>query len=313
MGTDANTVPELGRDLSRRLWRHVPHDGFMLSGQDPITGAGCFLTEEHGYGGEYFHRLQLDDVQGRSEQPFSRLIEGPVPIATMNSGQPGFGDELRLALIHGGIAWGTLILLRESGRPSFSADELAHARQLVVPLALTVKAFVTRTAPRPRRSAAAPGVIVVGQDDRIKTATPTGRDWLRACVPYLDLPDDEALAITVWNLTFAARHGSGAALSRIPAAEGWIGLRAQLLGDSGEVAITVQAATAEVLLPAVAAWYGITRRERSVVEQALEGAPAKQIARHLDLSPHTVNDHFKAVYRKLGVHSREELVAVLSG
>ncbi|MCA1672863.1 MAG: helix-turn-helix domain-containing protein, partial [Actinobacteria bacterium] len=31
-----------------------------------------------------------------------------------------------------------------------------------------------------------------------------------------------------------------------------------------------------------------------MIEQALEGLPAKQIARHLHLSQHTVNDHFKA-------------------
>jgi DNA-binding CsgD family transcriptional regulator len=79
----------------------------------------------------------------------------------------------------------------------------------------------------------------------------------------------------------------------------------------GEVAITTQPASAEVLLPAVAARHDITRREQTVIEQALEGLPTKQIARHLDLSQHTVNDHFKAIYRKIGVTSREELMTRL--
>ncbi|MGW1759388.1 LuxR C-terminal-related transcriptional regulator [Streptomyces mirabilis] len=65
------------------------------------------------------------------------------------------------------------------------------------------------------------------------------------------------------------------------------------------------------LLPAVAAWYGITPREREVVRHALEGLAAKSIARRLELSQHTVNDHLGAVYRKLGVSGREELFACL--
>ncbi|EPH40393.1 putative transcriptional regulatory protein UhpA [Streptomyces aurantiacus JA 4570] len=75
--------------------------------------------------------------------------------------------------------------------------------------------------------------------------------------------------------------------------------------------VTLQPAPAADLLPALARWYGISRRERMVVEHALEGRAVKQIARSMDLSPHTVNDHFKAVYRKTGVTSREELIACL--
>ncbi|MEU8030754.1 helix-turn-helix transcriptional regulator [Streptomyces sp. NPDC049099] len=55
----------------------------------------------------------------------------------------------------------------------------------------------------------------------------------------------------------------------------------------------------------------MTRRERGVLELALEGLPATQIARRLRLSPHTVNDHFKAIYRKTGVTCREELISGL--
>ncbi|MFI9249075.1 helix-turn-helix transcriptional regulator [Streptomyces sp. NPDC053069] len=73
----------------------------------------------------------------------------------------------------------------------------------------------------------------------------------------------------------------------------------------------MQPAPADLLLPVVAAWYGITRREHGVLELALEGLPAQQIARRLSLSLHTVNDHFKAVYRKTRVTCREELISGL--
>ncbi|MYY83115.1 LuxR family transcriptional regulator [Streptomyces sp. SID335] len=80
---------------------------------------------------------------------------------------------------------------------------------------------------------------------------------------------------------------------------------------TGDTVVTLQPAAPTELLPALAQWYGISPRERTVIEQALQGLAAKQIARRLNLSPHTVNDHFKAVYRKTGVTGREELIACL--
>ena len=77
--------------------------------------------------------------------------------------------------------------------------------------------------------------------------------------------------------------------------------------------VTIQPAPAGLLLPALARWYDITPKERVVLDQARRGLPAKQIATRLQLSPHTVNDHLKAIYRKTGVAGRDELLAGLSG
>ncbi len=54
---------------------------------------------------------------------------------------------------------------------------------------------------------------------------------------------------------------------------------------------------------------GLTPRERQVLELLLGGDSEKLIARRLGLSPHTVHDYVKAVYRAFGVHSRSELCA----
>ena len=63
---------------------------------------------------------------------------------------------------------------------------------------------------------------------------------------------------------------------------------------------------AEDETPAVAA--GLSGREREVCAQLVRGHAPRAIARELCISEHTVRNHAKAVYRKLGVHSRVELV-----
>ncbi|MFI7639080.1 LuxR C-terminal-related transcriptional regulator [Nonomuraea sp. NPDC049400] len=57
----------------------------------------------------------------------------------------------------------------------------------------------------------------------------------------------------------------------------------------------------------------MTAGERRVIESLYAGAAGKQIARDLDLSLYTVNDHLKSVYRKTRAQSRDELIAAIAG
>jgi len=54
----------------------------------------------------------------------------------------------------------------------------------------------------------------------------------------------------------------------------------------------------------------LTDRERDILRLARRGLPNPQIARSLHLSPGTVRNHLSAIYRKLGVHSRYEALAI---
>ena len=54
----------------------------------------------------------------------------------------------------------------------------------------------------------------------------------------------------------------------------------------------------------------LTERERDILRLAQRGLPNPQIAQALHLSPGTVRNHLSAIYRKLGVHSRYEALAI---
>jgi DNA-binding NarL/FixJ family response regulator len=55
--------------------------------------------------------------------------------------------------------------------------------------------------------------------------------------------------------------------------------------------------------------YGLSAREREVLELAVRGLVKKEIADRLDLSYHTVDNHLRSIYTKLQVHTRGGAVA----
>jgi DNA-binding CsgD family transcriptional regulator len=86
-----------------------------------------------------------------------------------------------------------------------------------------------------------------------------------------------------------------------------------MLGDGADArtAVLLEAAQAPELAPLIADGYGLTQRERTVTQLVAQGASTDEIASRLYLSPYTVQDHLKAVFDKVGVSTRGELVARL--
>ncbi|MBW2735336.1 MAG: PAS and helix-turn-helix domain-containing protein [Deltaproteobacteria bacterium] len=52
----------------------------------------------------------------------------------------------------------------------------------------------------------------------------------------------------------------------------------------------------------------LSPREREILNELLAGQRVNDIASKLDISRHTVRNHLKAIYRKVGVHSQVELI-----
>ena len=57
----------------------------------------------------------------------------------------------------------------------------------------------------------------------------------------------------------------------------------------------------------------LTTREREIARQIAAGHSTKQIARHLDVSPRTIDGHRARLMRKMGANSASEMIARLMG
>jgi DNA-binding CsgD family transcriptional regulator len=126
-----------------------------------------------------------------------------------------------------------------------------------------------------------------------------------------------AVAVTeVLPLAAIATAGAAATLPsstvKTPAGT-WLVLHGGVLGAPGpaQVAVFIQRAHPTLVAPLLLKAHGLTPREQEVTQLMLRGATTAQAARRLGISPHTVNDHLKAIFEKTGARTRGELSATL--
>ena len=315
-------LDELGAELSVALGGVVPHEGYCLIGFDPISGLRTFQTDRNTLVGSPA-RLVRNETLEHDLHRFTDLARQPSPVGTLGGGalgedrsprlheilaEQGFSRELRLALRDRATLWGALVLLRERGRPPFAPEQIAAATAIAPPLTQAVRQVSVRLRGQPPPPLP-PGVVIVGPDDTAEAISPQAAAWFSDFAAA-----EQPLPYVVLQAAAAARTGLGAGadqLARIRTRSGrWLGLAACPL-DSDHVAVVVQPATTDQLLPALAAWYEFTPRQLDVLHLLLQGHSIKQIARRLDLSPHTVEDHLKTLYRKTRTNSHQELIAAL--
>src|SRR5205823_2918734 len=81
---------------------------------------------------------------------------------------------------------------------------------------------------------------------------------------------------------------------------------------TGRVAVVLEPADRAELMPLLLALHGLTERERDVTELIVAGLSTDEIATRLHISRHTLRDHVKVIFAKVGVSSRPELTAALA-
>jgi DNA-binding CsgD family transcriptional regulator len=221
----------------------------------------------------------------------------------------GFHGELRAAFVGEAGCWGSVGLFREA--PSdFRPEEAEVLAALAAELGRAFRGAALGSAHRTAALPAAPGLLVLDADRRLRLQTAIADAWLEQLGWSRAAAED--LPYAVYTVADTARRRRATATARVRAGGGgWVLLHASMAsGDRpGDVAVILEGSKPSAIVPLLARAYALSRRERDVTGLVLEGHDTQEIAERLVISPHTVQQHLKLVFGKVGVRSRRELVA----
>jgi DNA-binding CsgD family transcriptional regulator len=303
----------------------VPSDGYFLGATDPETslvmGAGvvhdlplemCQPTWDYEFMVPDY--LKFVDIAG-SGRVVADLHED-------TGGRPersprwrefgtatGFRSEVRATFTLGTGIWGVGQFDRLGDVRPFSDPEKAWLAQVAPLLAQGLRrAMLTDGGSVPTERG--PGVLLLDPAWNVVSAT-------REAVAWLDelggLPTGHAIPFATHayaSRVRAASDGEPVPSARVRARNGvWLLMHGSLLEGTDQLALVIEPAKAADVAPLIVEAYGLSQREVDVTKLVARGLGTSEIAAALFLSPHTVRDHVKSVFEKVGVSSRGELVA----
>ena len=278
--------------------------------EDPLIAmAPMFLDNElSGHDVNTFPELVRAPGHVRSLDTATRSAWGESPRYRDIMRPVGLGDELRAALVVGGHCWGYLCLHREDGALGFTAAEADVVRRLAPHIAHALRQAILLHRPVPddeRR----PGVVLLDEQMELVASTPEA-DALLPLIGHgsTRLP----LPVSVYSVAAALATADQPPSLRVRAATGgWLSLHASRLGSNAQHRRGHRARRAALDAGRAA---GRLRPHRTGARRRPARAarrPTKAIANTLHISAHTVQDHLKSVFDKVGVRSRRDLVGRL--
>jgi DNA-binding CsgD family transcriptional regulator len=241
-----------------------------------------------------------------------------------HTGPLGLHYELRGACTLGKERWGGLDLTRERGRSDFDDGEVALLRRLAPHLGAALRtAALLSQASLEAQEDGVPGVLVL--DHRrwsvshynataerllaeLDTLSPRWQEGdlpvaltsVAGVVQRAVKPETERDQGAVPRLCVKARSGR------------WLMLQGALTearpGHPSEMMVIIEPAGPKEITWIKATAYGLSDREKEVVELVVRGASTKQIATTLYISEYTVQDHLSNIFDKVGVRGRKALV-----
>ncbi len=329
-------VEVLCSETVRCLKRIVPFEAYAMGTMDPLTGLPTSMAHSEELANEeetrfFFEHIYFeDDVNeygwmARKRIAVARLSDGTRgklerALRHREFNEPkGFGYELRAVLMADGILWGGLCLIREAGSPDFSELEVEFIERISPHLGAGLRAAALR--PPSRLEPAGDetvGVLMLDRCDRIvhrNTAadrlleelggTGTGAGYL----PFVVWAAVGALRRAVANTSDIA----GATNLHVRGRSGrWFTLQASPVepqpGRASGTMVAIFPAGPRALAGLHEAAYGLTAREREVVDLVVRGYSTRQISAALFISESTVQGHLSHIFEKVGVRSRREIL-----
>jgi DNA-binding CsgD family transcriptional regulator len=225
------------------------------------------------------------------------------------------GDDIAAACRDAHGCWGWLIAQGASDDRPFSDQDAKLLDDVSGTLAaLSRRAFVAAPNYAPGTDPSPPGVVILDQQLNQTSWTPSARAWLDQMAPNVPASMKMIASRLIANPHDQRRRAS--AHARIRTTGGvWAMFDAAILEGhgSGQIAISIREATADEVLDLLCHAHDLTRRETELVRQLVNGLNTQQIAERLYITPYTVKDHLKAIFKKVGVSTRGELVSQLTG
>jgi DNA-binding CsgD family transcriptional regulator len=329
LATEGRSAQDLLEQAASRIDRVVPTDGYFFAATDPTTtlaiGTGLVrdLPPEQCQPHWDYEFLVPDYLKFADIARSGRRV---ADIHDATGGRPdrsprfkqfkeatGYRAEVRLAFTDGDAAWGLGQLNRLNGR--FTDDEKDWLELASARIGRGLRhAMLTEPAP----SAAlmrGPGIVLLDGGDRVISATREAAEWLDELAPELLMSDVGDVRLPFHAHGFAKRvraaheDGEPQIRSRLRTRRGvWLVMHGAVLEGPGHVALIIEPARSTDVAPLIVEAYGLTGRELDVTRAIARGLSTSEIAAELYLSPHTVRDHVKGLFEKVGVSSRGELV-----
>jgi DNA-binding CsgD family transcriptional regulator len=329
LATEDLSTQKTVEEIVHRIVGVIETDAFFAGATDPDTGlclgAGmaynlaegvCHPFWEHEFlipDYNKFADLTPADPVGDLRQATGGKLSRSARYRALNA-ISDLEDELRATLSAGGRSWGNLQLNRYTGGAPFTEADRAFLRA-AAPLAGAALRRALLEEPAHTDPGRGPGVVIIDESGTVISATAEADAWLEELAEgWRIYPTNinihpELLTMSLSTLTepeAASRRVRLRTLNGI-----WLVAHASPLAGSGQVALVIEPAKASEIAPIVVEAYGLTAREVEVTRLIARGLSTDEIAAELFLSRHTVRDHLKAIFEKVGVSSRGELTSRL--
>jgi DNA-binding CsgD family transcriptional regulator len=307
-------------EVSARVRRVVPHvmSSWMTLDPDTMLLSGTILTDKPA---AMLQDLLRNELLVPDVQKMAELARRPSPVAALSEldaataagsarlqlihRPAGIGDELRAMLRARGSSWGAAMLYRESGSRNFGARERAFMADIAAEIGEGLRRSLSRR-PDPGAAVLVPGAVAFGAAGSMISST------VEASRMMALMPGDATTTLSC--VAISASQGDGAR-ARVYLADGrWLLLHGgRMLGAPDEparVTVTLMPAPRTDVTSMLMRLHGLSAREREVAELLMLGPPTRTIAAWLHISPHTLRDHVKSIFGKVGARSRSELMAL---
>ncbi len=314
------------------LQRVIGFDRWCWPLADPKTLLACSGLALHDFGPQVPRSLQLEyssdhftakhRVARRANSAGSLAFETAGDLAQSQRWDEvmrpvGIGDVALVACRDSFGCWGWIEAFRDRADRRFEPEDV----ELLAEVGPSMGSALRRAAMNAGNGSAAepmaPGVIVLDAELKTVSWTAGARAWMDV-LPSAKLFELFGIlpSVVYPAATLARARKTAQAYARLQAVDGrWVMIEAAPLEGRGddEVAVTLRSATAGETFDLLCRVYALSGRERQVVELVVGGLETRGIAERLFISAHTVQDHLKSVFEKVGVHSRRELLARLGG